>query len=267
MADDPPRKSSKRTAFIAVGAAVALAAAVASGVLLGRSQTVADASTPSAAGALASSSAAAASPRLATTTAAPRPSVTRLATAPAAVPAATPPAMSAPRNDTMPGPVAPPPIAPLPVAAPPQAPRPVPTCPPDAGVVLSITGAQLLYEGTVLDQYTMTLTLDNRLQVPVTLVPTNSIKITSVRATGAEMGSGFVSLPEMYEVKPGKTTFVLTGTDAATIYHGFGSPVTAFKLTGTVSVTNSYPDQLDRGKFCDYRNMAMGAPLGGSWGT
>lgn len=55
--------------------------------------------------------------------------------------------------------------------------------------------------------------------------------------------------------------------DAPAVYHGFGSPVTAFKLTGNVYVTNSYPDQLDRVKYCPYRKVEMGAPLQGYWGS
>lgn len=103
--------------------------------------------------------------------------------------------------------------------------QPPATCPPDAGVVLSIAAAELVYEGHVMDEYRVTMSLHNRIGVPVTLSQIGSVAITSVRADGAEMGAGFVHIPQTYEVLPGKTTFVLDSD--TTTYHGFGSPVTS----------------------------------------
>lgn len=113
----------------------------------------------------------------------------------------------------------------------------------------------------------ITLTLDNRLGLNISLAPIGSITIVNIRADGAEMTTGYVQLPGTYELMPGTSTIVMESPNAPTIYHGFGSPVTAFKLTGEVHVTNSYPDQLKREKFCAYRNIEMGAPLKGSWGS
>jgi hypothetical protein len=113
----------------------------------------------------------------------------------------------------------------------------------------------------------ITLTLDNRLSIPVSLAVINSIHIVNVRSNGGEMGTGYVDLPDTYEVMPGKTTIVMQAPNAPTIYHGFGYPVTAFKLTGEVWVTNSHPDQLDRVKYCKYSPVEMGAQLQGHWGS
>jgi hypothetical protein len=117
-----------------------------------------------------------------------------------------------------------------------------------------------------MDEYKITLTLDNRISVPVTFRP-SPIKIIGVRASGVEMPSGFVDLPEFYEVQPGKVTIVMQSPHAPTTFHGFGEPVTAFKLAGEMTVENSYPDQLSNRRYCKYQNIAMAPPFRGSWGS
>lgn len=132
---------------------------------------------------------------------------------------------------------------------------------------MTINSAEIVREGGVFDEMKITLTLDNRLSIPVGLAVIDSIHIVNVRSNGSEMGTGYVDLPDIYEVLPGKTTIVMQAPNPPTIYHGFGYPVTAFKLSGEVHVTNSHPDQLSRVKYCPYRNIEMGAPLQGYWGS
>ena len=81
------------------------------------------------------------------------------------------------------------------------------------------------------------------------------------------MGAGVATLPEIYEVQPGKTSFKLGSGNEATTYHGFGSPVVAFKLTGDVRVANSYPDFLAKSLHCSFGDVEMGPPLQGHWGS
>ncbi|WP_139146693.1 hypothetical protein [Arthrobacter sp. SW1] len=147
------------------------------------------------------------------------------------------------------------------------APSPSPTCPADAGVSLSIDSVDLVYEGHAMDEYRMRLSLTNRVNAPVSFRVIDSIKITSVRADGAETTAGFVTLENTYEIQPGTSTIVVEAPHAPTTYHGFGSPVVMFKLSGKVWVTNSYPDQLNRSLFCEYRDVAFGTPIKGSWGS
>lgn len=130
--------------------------------------------------------------------------------------------------------------------------------------MLSIISAEMISDSGALDAYKMTVVLNNRLSIPVTVAVIGTVKITSVRASGAEMGSGFVHIADTYEIQPGERVIF---PDSPTTYHGFGSPVVAFKLSGDVYVRNSYPDQLGRVKFCSYRNVEMGAPLQGQWGS
>ena len=129
--------------------------------------------------------------------------------------------------------------------------------------MLSITKVETIPGSIVLDAYRITVSLDNWIAAPVTFRPVGPLRITGVRATGEEMGSGSFALEDTYEMQPGQRTF----TTDATSYHGFGSPVTAFKLSGWVGVSNSTPDQAVRHKFCDYKDMEMGPPFQGSWGS
>ena len=115
-----------------------------------------------------------------------------------------------------------------------------------------------------MDQYKITVVLDNRLSIPVTFRVMDGIRITNVRASGEEMPSGFVSLGA-WEMEPGKRTIV---TDQVTTYHGYkSSRVVTLKLSGQVVVRNSMSDQLSRVKYCSYRDVEMAAPFQGSWGS
>jgi len=122
-------------------------------------------------------------------------------------------------------------------------------------------------EGSALDTFEMTLTLDNRQSLPVTLSTIDLVHISSVRANGAEMGAGSIVLPHTYNVQPGRTSFTLGASDYVTTYHGFGSPVVAFKLTGEVRVANSAPDINARSLYCSFSDVEMGSPLRGYWGS
>lgn len=122
-------------------------------------------------------------------------------------------------------------------------------------------------EGAVLDAFEMTLTLDNRQSIPVTLSTIDLVRFSSVRADGTEMSAGSVVLPHTYDVQPGKTSFTLDSSDYATAYHGFGSPVVAFRVIGEVRVANSAPDINARSMFCSFSDVEMGPPLQGHWGS
>ena len=62
----------------------------------------------------------------------------------------------------------------------------------------------MVREGQVLDEMRITLTLDNRQSLPVSLSPVDLIHIVNVRSNGAEMPTGYVQLPGTYELMPGK---------------------------------------------------------------
>lgn len=162
-----------------------------------------------------------------------------------------------------------PPMAEAPEELPAALPSPTsePACPADNGVALTITKAELVREGGALDEYKLTLELHNKIAVPVNLTVIDGLRFTSVRASGEEMPSGYVSLSETYEVPPGRKIFTTDAYDHATIYHGFGSPVTAFKLSGDVRVENGTSDQIDRSLFCEFRDVTYGKPLQGVWGS
>lgn len=125
---------------------------------------------------------------------------------------------------------------------------------------------ELLREGGSLDEFSMTLVLENRIAVPVRLRESDGISVTSVRETGQEMPAGYVTLPETYEVPSGRTVF--TDKYPLDIFHGYGSPVSTFKLSpGQIGVSNSDADINERSLFCDYRDVTVGKPLQGSWGS
>lgn len=206
---------------------------------------------------------------------------TRVSSAPALVTATPAASTAAPVTEPPPVPPPAPPepasMAPVPFTQPPvqrsaaaapapvKAPTPVPSCPTDAGVVLSIVSVELVHEGSAMDEYNVTLALDNRMAIPVGLNVVHSVKIISVRQSGVEMGSGYVSIPEIYELQPGRST--PTVDMPVTTLHGYGSPVAGFKLDGLVSVANSYPDQLSRGLRCGYKDVVLVSPFAGSWGS
>jgi len=139
----------------------------------------------------------------------------------------------------------------------------------DNGVTLSINNAKMLSEGSALDTYAMTMTLENHQSVRVTLSTIDLIKVAPVYADGSEMsGSSLVlPFPYTYDVPPGRHTIALDADDYVTIYHGYGSPVVAFKLTGEVRVANSSTDMYTNSRYCPFSDVVMGPPLQGSWGT
>ncbi len=139
----------------------------------------------------------------------------------------------------------------------------------DDGVTLSISSAKVLSEGSAMDTYAMTMTLENRLSVRVTLSTIDLIRVVPVYADGSEMpGSSLVlPFPYTYDVPPGRHTFALDSDDYVMIYHGYGSPVVAFKLMGEVRVANSSTDMYTSSRYCSFKDVAMGPPLQGSWGT
>jgi hypothetical protein len=167
-------------------------------------------------------------------------------------------------------PVAPAPVTPRTTSrAPANTLAAAPGCPVDNGVTLSINSVKLLSEGSALDSYAMTMTLENHQSARVTLSTIDLIRIVPVYANGSEMpGSSLVlPFPYTYDVPPGRHTFALDPTDYVTIYHGYGSPVTAFKLTGEVRVANSSTDMSTNSRYCPFSDVVMGPPLQGSWGT
>ena len=125
----------------------------------------------------------------------------------------------------------------------------------------------MVSEGSALDSYSMTLTLDNRQSVPVSLRTIELLGITGVRANGAEMSSGSFTLPDTYDIQPGRTSLTLERPNQMTTFHGFGSPVVAFKLSGQVTVTNSTPDINANSRFCPFDDVVLGPALTGYWGS
>jgi hypothetical protein len=162
-----------------------------------------------------------------------------------------------------------PPVAEAPEEPPadPPSPTPEPTCPADNGVTLTITKAETVYEGGGSDEYKLTLELNNKIGVPVSLTPIDTLSITSVRASGEEMGAGSISVPETYEVPPGRRTFTTESTYHAIAAHAFGSPITSWKLSGEMAVVNATSDQDTRVLYCEFKPMTYGKPLQGSWGS
>lgn len=265
-------RSSLKTTSIVVAIVLALAAAVLIGMqfgpsrLVGAASSVASSSAPVSISTPTFESAAVESPG--------RPPSPTNARPVASVPTYVEPVTQAPAPETFaevqPGPVAPPvkeAVVELPVVAQPS-PTAEPTCPADNGVSLTITNAELTYSGGgPMEEYKLTFILDNRIAAPVAFTSIDVLELTSVREDGAEMGAGTISLPETYEVPPGRTTFTTDAKWPATVFRGFGSPVMAFKLSGEVRVNNTTSDQNSRVLYCEYKDIAIGPPLLGNWGT
>ncbi|KRE65624.1 hypothetical protein ASG92_16670 [Arthrobacter sp. Soil736] len=134
-------------------------------------------------------------------------------------------------------------------------------------MTLTIVKAEVTYSGGgPLEEYKLTYVLDNRFSIPVGLEISDSLNVTAVRENGAEVGDGFVSLPDTYEIRPGRTTFATEHNDPVTALRNFGSPITAFKLSGSVGVRTRTWD-IENSLYCEYKGLTFGKPLQGYWGS
>ncbi|MGN7251425.1 hypothetical protein [Arthrobacter sp. SAFR-014] len=152
------------------------------------------------------------------------------------------------------------------VAAAPPSPTPEPTCPADEGVALTLVRAEPVPGSDVFDALKLTFVLDSRFSVPVSIEVGDLLTVSAVRVNGAEMGTGYVDLPETYEVPPGRTTFATDESHHLLAFRNFGSPIASLKLSGSARLITRTWDS-ENSMFCQYRGMTLGKPLQGNWGS
>ncbi|MFC9352816.1 MULTISPECIES: hypothetical protein [Terrabacteria group] len=152
------------------------------------------------------------------------------------------------------------------VPAIPSSPTPEPTCPADNGVTLTLVKAESVPGSDVFDALKLTFVLDNRFSVPVSIEVGELLTVTAVRDSGAEMGTGYVDLPETYEVPSGRTTFATDEGDHLLAFRNFGSPIASLKLSGSARVMTRTWD-IENSMHCEYKGMTFGKPLQGNWGS
>lgn len=170
--------------------------------------------------------------------------------------------------EVQPLPPPPPAAAPEELPAAPPSPTPEPTCPADKGVTLTIVKAELdpIATSAAFDVFRLTFVLDNKFSVPVSIRVHENLRATAVRANGEEMGTGYVTLPETYEVPPGRRTFATEGSDSVMAFQNVGSPIASFKLSGSAWLhTNTW--DTENSMFCEYKGLSFGKPLQGNWGS
>lgn len=124
---------------------------------------------------------------------------------------------------------------------------------------MTITKVELVRDG----EYKLTLELDNKIAMPVWA--SGSFEVINVRQDGNEFRSGTTFLHDTYDVPPGRMTFTADRPNLVSQYQGSVSPVTAFKLRGTMRVENGLSDQTNNGRFCDFKDVTFGEPLQGNW--
>lgn len=137
-------------------------------------------------------------------------------------------------------------------------------CPADSGVTLDITKIEQVDESGVFDIFDVTLVLDNRFNIPVSIRSSDIVKVVAIRQNGAEMGGGSGTLGLDYEVPPGKSMHVISDVNT---FRNFGSPVAKFSLRAQFDVSNGQSDSLSRGLFCEYSDVEIGEDVAGNWGS
>lgn len=131
------------------------------------------------------------------------------------------------------------------------------TCPQDSGVYLTIVSTKKVDESTVFDIYKVTLELENRIEIPVE-VRFDLVKFSGVRSGGLEVALGSGRLSHDGIVAPGKSTHIVPDL---TVYRMPGLPVVSLSAAADLGVRNTSADQYQRHLYCEFADVAVGAPL------